>query len=89
MKLHNLKIKSEYAIAKLSGDKPFEIRFNDRDFKVGDLIRYTCTDNKIVDEEISKKLYCIAYITDYEQKDGYIVFCDKEFKIRPGIIIEK
>ena len=25
-----------------------------------------------------KKLYYIAYITNYEQKDGYVVFCDKE-----------
>ena len=89
MKLHNLKIKAEYANAKLRGDKPFEIRLNDRDFKIGDLIRYTCTDSKIVDEEISKKLYCIAYITDYEQKDGYIVFCDKEVEIRPGVILRK
>ena len=89
MKLHNLKIKAEYANAKLRGDKPFEIRLNDRDFKVGDLIHYTCTDSKIVDDKISKKLYYIAYITDYEQKDGYIVFCDKEVEIRPGVILGK
>lgn len=39
MKLHELKIKAEYANAKLKGIKPFEIRKNDRDFKVGDIIR--------------------------------------------------
>lgn len=78
MKLHNLKIKAEYANAKLKGDKPFEIRLNDRDYKVGDIIKYTCIDSQVVNEKIEKKLYYIAYITDYEQKDGYIVFCDKE-----------
>lgn len=78
MKLHNLKIKAEYANAKLKGVKPFEIRLNDRNYQVGDLIKYTCTDSQIVAQEMDKRLYYIAYITDYEQKDGYVVFCDKE-----------
>ncbi len=29
MKLHNLKIKAEFATPKLRGDKPFEIRRNE------------------------------------------------------------
>jgi hypothetical protein len=78
MKLHSLKIKAEYANEKLKGNKPFEIRFNDRGFKVGDVIKYSCIDSRIVDEKIRNKLYYIAYITNYEQKEGYIVFCDKE-----------
>ena len=78
MKLHNLKIKAEFATQKLKGNKPFEIRKNDRNFKVNDLIKYTCIDSPIVNDEIEKKLYYIAYITNYEQKDGYVVFCDKE-----------
>ena len=80
MKLHYLKIKAEYANAKLKGDKPFEIRLNDRDFHVGDVIRYTCIDSPIVDEKISGKLYYITYITNFEQKDGYVVFGDREVK---------
>lgn len=78
MKLHNLKIKAEYANAKLKGLKPFEIRLNDRDFQVGDIIKYHCIDSHIVDGNISVLLYEIVYITDYEQKDGYIVFTDRE-----------
>ena len=78
MKLHNLKIKAEYAKEKLKGNKPFEIRFNDRNFGIGDEIKYTCVDSKIINDIISKKRYYIAYITNYEQKDGYVVFCDKE-----------
>lgn len=78
MKLHNLKIKAGYASAKLRGDKPFEIRLNDRDFQVGDIVNYTCTDSSIFNEKISKKLYYITYITNFEQKDGYVVFGDRE-----------
>lgn len=78
MTLHYLKIKAEYANAKLKGDKPFEIRLNDRNFHVGDVIRYTCIDSQIVDEKIREKLYYITYITNFEQKDGYVVFGDKE-----------
>lgn len=80
MKLHYLKIKAEYANAKLKGNKPFEIRLNDRGFHVGDIIRYTCIDSPIVDEKISEKLYYITYITNFEQKDGYVVFGDREVK---------
>lgn len=80
MTLHYLKIKAEYANAKLKGDKPFEIRLNDRNFHVGDVIRYTCIDSPIVDEKISEKLYYITYITNFEQKDGYVVFGDREVK---------
>lgn len=78
MKLHNLKILAGYAAAKLRGDKLFEIRLNDRDFRVGDVVNYTCIDSTIYNEKISKKLYYITYITDFEQKDGYVVFGEKE-----------
>ena len=41
IKIHELKIAYEYGVAKLDGKKLFEIRKNDRDFKVGDLVHYT------------------------------------------------
>lgn len=78
MKLHELKIKAEYANAKLKGIKPFEIRLNDRDYKVGDIVKYTCIDSPYVNDKIKDKLYHIVFITDYMQKEGYVVFCDKE-----------
>lgn len=38
MKLHELKIKRKYFDAILEGKKTFELRKNDRDYQVGDLI---------------------------------------------------
>lgn len=77
MKLHEIKLMSEYAKAKASGLKPFEIRKNDRDYKVGDLVRYIVPDDKDLNRRFAKVLYQILYITDYEQKDGYVVFSDR------------
>lgn len=77
MKLHNLKIKAEYANAKLDGIKPFEIRKNDREFKVGDLVRYIVVDSEAYNSVFKERVYYITYITDYAQRDGYIVFTDK------------
>ena len=40
MNLHELKIKKEYYLAVSSGLKTFEIRKNDRNFQIGDLIHF-------------------------------------------------
>lgn len=37
--IHELKISPEYYMDVVSGVKPFEIRKNDRDFKVGDCVK--------------------------------------------------
>ena len=37
-KIHDLKLLSEYYSAVVSGAKKFEIRYNDRDYKVGDIL---------------------------------------------------
>ena len=83
MKTHNLKILQEYADAKVKGIKPFEIRKNDRDYQVGDLIRYTVIDNNgnIVKHKLSETMWEILYITDYAQKDEYIVFSDRDTEL--------
>ncbi|CAM2804401.1 DUF3850 domain-containing protein [Vibrio diazotrophicus] len=65
---HQLKIKSEHLEAIISGVKTFEIRKNDRDFKVGDRVT-------LIEEEGNRYLTIqINYITSYAQQDGYIVF---------------
>ena len=83
MKVHFLKIKEEYAKEKYLGNKMFEIRKNDKCFKVGDFVKYIVvnedgiiTDN--TNELLESKLFEITYITDYEQKRGFVVFGEKE-----------
>lgn len=68
MIVHKLKIKPDYLKAIIEGNKTFEIRKNDRDFKEGDRV---C----LVDEENKRYIdIIIKYITDYAQQEGYIVF---------------
>lgn len=43
---HELKIQKQWADAKLAGEKPFEIRLNDRGFQKGDTVRYKVIDPK-------------------------------------------
>lgn len=43
---HELKIQKQWADAKLAGEKPFEIRRNDRGFQKGDIVHYTVIDPK-------------------------------------------
>lgn len=39
--IHQLKIKQQYAQAYYKGLKPWEIRLNDRNYQVGDIIEFT------------------------------------------------
>lgn len=71
---HELKIYKEYFKEVLNGSKTFEIRKNDRNYRVGDRIVL----NELQDD---KKTYTgrhfkgvITYVTDYAQKDGFVVF---------------
>lgn len=69
--LHTLKIQSRYFKDVVSGLKTFEIRKNDRDYKVGDILvleERLC--GRFTDEQIKVK---VTYITDYAQQDGYVV----------------
>lgn len=78
---HRLKIEKEYMRAKHAGDKPFEIRINDRDFKIGDTITYTNTAPPPLDLEY-EGTWVITYVTDYDQKKGRVVFGDKKIDPR-------
>ncbi len=67
-----LKILPEYYKEVLIGNKTFEIRKNDRDFKVGDTIILMQYDGeKYMDSEIIEAK--ISYVTDFMQKDNYVV----------------
>lgn len=81
--LHKLKIQKAFADAKINGDKMFEIRNNyDRGFQKGDFVQYSAVDecNLYVPHEISKRIYEITYVTNYEQKEHYVVYGERECK---------
>ena len=61
MVLHTLKILNKYYIDVDSGKKPFELRKNDRDYKVDDLINFIVIDEK-GNQHKTEQLYQITYI---------------------------
>lgn len=69
---HELKILPEYFIPVRAGLKQFEIRKNDRDYKTGDIV---CLSEFYKGEYTGQSVIAkITYITNYEQKDDYVVF---------------
>jgi len=47
MKIHELKIESQYLNAIISREKTFEIRLNDRDYEVNDILNLKGCDNGV------------------------------------------
>lgn len=71
--IHELKIDQNYFEDIVQGLKKFEIRKNDRGFSVNDrvILREITESRKFTGRELAVR---ISYLTDYEQKDGYVVF---------------
>lgn len=71
---HELKLKSSYYNASLINAKTFEIRKNDRNFKVGDVLKLVEVSSET--QEITGKFHCkqITYILDNAEylKEGYV-----------------
>lgn len=70
--VHYLKTLPEYFQSVKIGIKNFEIRKNDRNFQIGDelaLLEYTPQNGFTGDYIIVE----VIYMTNYEQKDGYVV----------------
>lgn len=72
MKNHLLKTHKCYFEAVLQGDKTFEIRLDDRGYKVGDTVTLREFDG--CGYTGREYIGSIGYITNYEQRPGYIVF---------------
>ncbi len=75
MKIHELKIDPEYYKAVLFGYKRFEVRKNDRDFKIYDILllrEYDRNKNTYTGKELRKKIY---YILDNQEylREGYVI----------------
>ena len=86
MKLHEIKIEARYARDKNDKIKSFEIRKNDREYEIGDLVVYKVVpdiegfcDFKVIGK-LEKKVFRIVNITDFAQTDNYIVWQEKELK---------
>ena len=83
MKLHELKILNKYFDDVLIGKKTFELRKNDRDYQVGDLIHFIpAFENDIHNLDILRiinndNVYRITYVL----KDVEYYGLDKEFCI--------
>ena len=71
--IHAVKTRPEYFRANINGDKPFEVRFNDRGYKVGDYL----AQNEYKDGHCTGRctLSLITYVLDSLEycKDGYVV----------------
>lgn len=73
MEKHKLKIMPEYFSDVCTGKKSFEIRKNDRDFRVGDMLllcEYLPDKKEFTGRVVDRK---VTYITDYAQKENYVV----------------
>lgn len=70
-RIHELKILPWFFEPVRTGEKPFEVRRNDRDFKTGDtLLLREWTGLKYTGEFLVAR---ITYITNYAQQDDYVV----------------
>lgn len=72
MARHELKTLPVFFDALAEGRKGFEIRRNDRGFRVGDLVclREWQAEGGYSGREIRRR---VTYLTDYEQKPGFVV----------------
>lgn len=73
---HQLKLREEYADAVLSGEKNFEIRYNDRDYHKGDLIYFRVIDkygNDIPEHKLNGREFEITYVlADFGLQDNFV-----------------
>ena len=85
-KVHNLKIAPEFFKDVVNGSKMFEVRFNDRGFKVGDILILEEFDDK---GYTGKLIACeITYVLDDIRycKKGYVVL-GKKYRLDKGLIL--
>jgi len=76
MKIYELKTANPYFIDILNGRKNFEVRFNDRDFKVGEFLLLREYSFNLTPSYSGKEILCeIIYILNNPKyvKKGYII----------------
>jgi hypothetical protein len=72
--VHALKTLPAFFEQILNGNKPFEIRYDDREFKLGDVLLLREIESSQPTVYTRRMLeVLVTYITDWEQKPGYVV----------------
>lgn len=94
--IHELKTEQPFFDEIFKGTKTFEIRENDRDFKVGDVLvlqeydpDYTPTharDSRYSGREVKA---AVTYITDFALKEGYVCMAISQDPILVHTLMEK
>lgn len=82
--IHSVKSRPEYFKAAIDGTKTFEIRRNDRNYKVGDLLQQLEYFEESESFSGRSRVFEITYITNFMQRDDYVVM-----SIKPcGLVVE-
>ena len=75
---HHIKLEMPFCDHVLTGRKRFEIRYNNRDYRVGDYIVFIPVDPETkhkVQHAVEARKYRITYlISGWGLEDGYVVF---------------
>ena len=74
---HELKIKQRYVVEYYNGNKPWELRKNDIDFKVGDTINFTIIENGF---KYSRDIIYIFEGGEYGLEKGYCILTLSGYK---------
>lgn len=79
-RIHKIKLGKEYCDSVYYGDKTFEVRYNDRGYQKGDLIRFIPVDGLYsIFHPISDKEYEITYVhSGFGLEEMFVVLGIKE-----------
>lgn len=82
MKTHNIKLDIHFCDDVLNGRKNFEVRYNDRGYQAGDLVKFIPVDEYFTENhEVQYKTYKITYVlSGWGLKENYVVFGIKEYR---------
>lgn len=82
--IHEIKLREDFCTPVLKGKKTFEVRKNDRDYRVGDYIRFKPIDFYLFStyHKIQLELFEITYVLGHRDfagiGEGYVVLAIKK-----------
>jgi len=78
--IHLLKTDIQYYRAAERGDKPFEIRLNDRGYQKGDIVNLLPYEEGGYVEPYDGLKFEITYVIGFQQKENWVVFGIRPFE---------